>query len=415
MGGGRRPWFGLETEPVDQTGQSSRPDVGRVVFFRAAVRLGLSAFGSSQRMQAPLEDALVRERKWLTEAEHAEVLQTLDLLPGALSANTLALVGQRLGGWTWSLLGYLGFVLPGILVTALLAWLYVRFDLGGRLEPLFRGFGGASVGAILALTLRRVRGAVHSRWQMAVAGAALLLTVAGKASPTEVVLLGAATGLFVELGLRRRGTKGPSTPPPPAEGASTVRSVLLLAVPTAAAVHLTGLDAQVIEALVLYFRTGLGAYGGGIAIIPHLSERLDAMEWLTHRQFADAVSVALLTPGPVLLLSTFAGYVHHGWSGAAASTLALLASPWALVQLAGGWLTRVREHPVARAAAAGLLPAVVGLMGSAAVVLGETFHGAAGLGIAAASALTLFRYDINPAWVVAAGGVLRFLLHLAGV
>ncbi len=400
---------------MEQPAQSTRPELGRLAFFRASLGLGMVAFGSSQRMQAPLEAALVRDRRWVTEEEHAALLRTLDLFPGAPSANTLALVGQRLGGWTWSLLGYLGFVLPGVLVTAAVAWLYVRFDLGTRLEPLFRGFGGAAVGAILALTLRRVRGAVHARWQMLVAGAALLLTVAGKASPTEVVLLGAATGLFVELGLRRRRAKDPSVPPPPAEGASTVRSVLIAALPVLAAMHLTGLDGQVAQALVLYFRTGLGAYGGGVAIIPHLSERLDALDWLTRRQLADGVSVALLTPGPVLLLATFAGYVHHGWSGAAASTLALLASPWALVQLAGGWLARVREHPVVQAAANGLLPAVVGLMGSAAVVLGGSFHGPVSLAIAGAAALTLVRYDLNPAWIVAAGGVFRLALHLVGV
>ena len=400
---------------MEQTGQATRPQPGRLAFFRAAVGLGVSAFGSSQRMQAPLEAALVGQHRWVTEEEHAALLQVLELLPGAPSANTLAFVGQRLGGWTWSLLGYLGFVLPGVLITAVLAWLYVRFDLGSRLDPAFRGFGGASVGAILALTLRRVRGGVHARWQMAVAGAALLLTVAGKASPTEVVLLGAATGLFVELGLRRRRPRTtPPLPPPPGEGASTVRSALIAAVPLLAAMHMTGLDGQLVQALFLYFRTGLGAYGGGVAIIPHLSERLDALDWLTRRQFADAVSVSLLTPGPVLLLATFAGYLHHGWSGAAASTLALLAAPWVLVQLAGGWLGRVREHPLVRAAASGLLPAVVGLMGSAALVLGGTFHGPAGLAIAAAAALTLVRYDLNPAWVVAGGGLLRFLLHLGG-
>jgi chromate transporter len=400
---------------VEQTGQSGPPALGRLAFFRAALRLGLTAFGSSQRMQAPLEAAVVRERHWVTEEQHAALLRTLDLFPGAPSANTLALVGQRLGGWTWSLLGYLGFVLPGILVTAAVAWLYVRFDLGTRLESVFRGFGAGAVGAILALTLRRVRGAVHTRWQMAVAGVALLLTVAGKASPVEVVLLGAATGLFVEMGYRRRRSRGPTVPPPPAEGASTVRSIALAALPVLAAMHVTGLDAQVVEALVLYFRTGLGAYGGGVAIIPHLSERLDALDWVSRRQLADGVSVALLTPGPVLLLATFAGYVHHGWSGSAAATFAVLASPWMLVQLAGGWLARVREHPFVQAAASGLLPAVVGLMGSAAVVLGGSFHGPASLAIAGAAALTLVRYDINPAWVVAAGGVLRFVLHLAGV
>ncbi len=400
---------------MEQTTQSPRPELGRLAFFRAALRLGMAVFGSSQRMQAPLEAALVRDQRWVTEEEHAALLRTLDLFPGAPSANTLALVGQRLGGWSWSLLGYLGFVLPGILTTAAVAWLYVRFDLGTRLEPVFRGFGGAAVGAILALTFRRVRGAVQARWQMLVAGAALLLTVAGKASPTEVVLLGAATGLFVELGLRRRRPRDPSVPPPPAEGTSTVRSVLVAALPALAAMHLTGLDGQVVEALVLYFRTGLGAYGGGVAIIPHLSERLDALEWVTRRQLADGVSVALLTPGPVLLLATFAGYLHHGWSGAAASTLALLAAPWVLVQLAGGWLARVREHPMVQAAANGLLPAVVGLIGSAAVVLGGSFHGPVSLAIAAASALTLVRYDLNPAWIVAGGGVLQFALHLVGV
>ena len=145
----------------EQTGQPTPSVPGRLAFFRAAVRLGVTAFGSSQRMQAPLEAALVRERRWVTEDEHAAMMRTLDLFPGALSANTLALVGQRLGGWTCSLLGYLGFVLPGVLVTAAAAWLYVQFDLGNRLEPLFRGFGGAAVGAILALTLRRVRGAVE--------------------------------------------------------------------------------------------------------------------------------------------------------------------------------------------------------------------------------------------------------------
>src|SRR5262249_54345436 len=293
----------------------------------------------------PVEAALVKERRWVTEEEHAALQRVLELFPGALSANTLALVGQRLGGWTWSLLGYLGFVLPGVLVTAAVAWLYVQLDLGTRLEPLFRGFGGAARGGGLGPPPPRGRGGGPRPRSLAGARGGRLLPVAGKASPTEVALLGAATGLAVELGFRRRRSGGPTVPPPPTEGASTVRSVALAALPVLAVMHVTGLDGQVVQALVLYFRTGLGAYGGGVAIIPHLSERLDALDWLTRRQLADGVSVALLTPGPVMLLATFAGYVHHGWSGAAASTLALLAAPWALVQLAGGWLARVREHP----------------------------------------------------------------------
>lgn len=398
--------------------ESSASDARSLLgFFRAALRFGSVGFGSSQRVQGQLESGLVRRSQWLTEAEYASTLNVVDLLPGAPSANTLALVGQRLGGWTWSLAGYVGFVLPGVLLTLAAAALYVRFDLGNRAEFLFQGFGAATVGAILALTFRRLRGAALERWQIVVAGVALVLTVAGKASPTEVVLLGAAAGLVVDLGVRRRPRPTPS--PPPAESppgaVDPLRSAVIAAVASTAAVaYASGLDAHVVEALVLYFRTGLGAYGGGLAIIPHLSERLDALDWLTRRQFADAVSVSLLTPGPALLMATFAEFLHRSWAGATAATVALLAAPWALVRLAGGWLERVREHVAVRAAARGLQPAVIGLMGSAALVLGANFHGPAGLGIAAVSAVTLVRYETNPAWIIAAGGVLRFGLHLAG-
>jgi chromate transporter len=386
---------------------------------RVAARMGLGAFGSSQRVLGQLEQGLVHKERWLSPGEYGAVGPVVDLLPGAPSANTLALLGQRFGGWTWSLGGYLAFVLPGVVLTLVAAVLYVQLDLGTRAEPVFRGFGAASVGVILALTLRRVRGAITQRWQMLIAGASLLLTVAGKASPTEVVLLGAAGGLAVELGMRRRrpiSAAAPDPPSGPAKGSNTLRCAVLAAVGASAAVaHASGLDVQVVEALVLYFRTGLGAYGGGLAVIPHLSERLDALEWLSRRHFADAVSVALLTPGPVLRVATFAGYLHHGAAGAAAATLALFSAPWVVGRLAGGWLERVRNHPVATAAASGLHPAVVGLMASAALIQGSNFHGPAGLGIAAAAALTLVRWDFNPAIVVAVGGVLRLGLHLVGV
>src|SRR5262249_2048961 len=189
---------------VEQTAQPTPTAPGRLAFFRAALRLGLTAFGSSQRMQAPLEAALVRERRWVSEEEHAGLLRVLELFPGALSASTLALVGQRLGGWPWSLLGSLGFVLPGVLVTAAVAWLYVQFDLGTRLEPLFRGFGGAAVGAVLALTLRRVRGAVHARGQKAGAGGGPLLPRARKGPAAPGGALGAAHRPLLGVAPRRR-------------------------------------------------------------------------------------------------------------------------------------------------------------------------------------------------------------------
>src|SRR5262249_51366374 len=207
-----------------------------------------------------------------------------------------------------------------------------------------------------------------------------------------VVLMGAAAGLAVELGTRRRRAMSSAVRDPPADpsrGPTTLHSVVLLAVGASAA----GAPAprgggpgvgggggsfatrrRGVRGGVLYFRTGLGAYGGGLAILPHLSERLDALDWLTRRQVADAVSVVLLTPGPVLRVATFAGYVHHGAAGAAAATLALFAAPWVVGRLAGGWLGRGRNHPVATAAGPGLPSAGGGAVGPAGVVPGSHLH-----------------------------------------
>src|SRR5262249_59782471 len=109
----------------------------------------------------------------------------------------------------------------------------------------------------------------------------------------EVVLMGAAAGLAVELGIRRRRplpTPVPDPPPSGSHGSTTLHSVVLAAVGTAAVAHASGLDVQVVEALVLYFRTGLGAYGGGLAGIPHLSERPEGRGRLARPPVAHAGS-----------------------------------------------------------------------------------------------------------------------------
>jgi chromate transporter len=183
----------------------------------------------------------------------------------------------------------------------------------------------------------------------------------------------------------------------------------------AALVHATGLDAKLIEMAVVYFRTGLGAYGGGFAIIPHLRTMVHAHEWITDRQFADAVAIGKITPGPVLLMATFIGYLQHGWVGASVATVAIFSGPFALVGLLGTWLDRVRSRRWVRAALRGLTPAVVGLMAAAAITLGGSFDAKLEVGIAAATALTAVRFELNPVWLLVLGGVARLGLSFAGL
>jgi chromate transporter len=438
--GSTAEWFRRATA---RSASAERPSYRDL--FTTALWLGCVGFGGGISVLSQIDEEVVRKRGWLNAREFANTVTVSQMLPGGAAANALAYIGLRFGGWLGALAGYLGFVLPGALAVMLLSWVYVHFGAVPSAERLLAGFNAAIVGIICAITLKMVRTGVNQLWQMGVAAAALLLAALGSASPAEVVLLSICAGLAVDLGARRalaraRGlvrarlpvalpeegapldppgatSPHPPHPAPPETPETTLRVPFLVALVAAAAavVHATGLDAKLIEMAAVYFRTGLGAYGGGFAIIPNLRQMVHVHGWITDRQFADAVAIGKITPGPVLLMATFIGYLQHGWLGAVVATVSIFAAPFALVGLFGTWLERARSRRWVRAGLRGLTPAVVGLMAAAAITLGSGFQAKVEVGIAAATALTMVRFEINPVWLMVVGGLARLGLSMAGV
>jgi len=436
--GSTAEWLRRATARSTTRERPSRRDL-----FTTALWLGCVGFGGGISVLSQIDGEVVKKRGWLTQREFSNTVTVSQMLPGGAAANALAYIGMRFGGWAGALAGYVGFVLPGVLAVGLLSWVYARFGTVPSADRLLAGFNAAVVGIICAITLKMVRTGVNQLWQMGVAAGALLLSALGSASPAEVVLLAICSGLAVDLGARRalaraRGLvarripvalpedgalldapKSDGRPPPPASPPSETTLHLPIIVGTlgvvAAVIYATGLDAKLIEMAVVYFRTGLGAYGGGFAIIPHLRQMVHAHNWITDRQFADAVAIGKITPGPVLLMATFIGYLQHGWLGASVATVAIFSGPFALVGLLGTWLDRVRSRRWVRAALRGLTPAVVGLMAAAAITLGGSFDAKVEVGIAAATALTAVRFEVNPVWLLVLGGVARLGLSFAGL
>lgn len=432
--GSTAEWLRRATARSTTRQRPSRRDL-----FTTALWLGCVGFGGGISVLSQIDGEVVTKRRWLTPREFSNTVTVSQMLPGGAAANALAYIGLRFGGWAGALAGYVGFVLPGAVAVAVLSWVYVRFGTVPSADRLLAGFNAAVVGIICAITLKMVRTGVNQLWQMGVAAGALLLSAVGSASPAEVVLLAICAGLAVDLGARTalaraRGLVGRRPPaalpedgapldkphsdrPPPSPPSTALHTPVLVGtlVVLVAVVHATGLDAKLIEMAVVYFRTGLGAYGGGFAIIPHLRQMVHAHGWVTDRQFADAVAIGKITPGPVLLLATFLGYLQHGFLGAVVATVAIFSAPFALVGLLGTWLDRVRSRRWVRAALRGLTPAVVGLMAAAAITLGGSFDARVEVGIAAATALTAVRFEVNPVWLLVLGGAARLGLSFAGV
>jgi chromate transporter len=419
--------------PDDPTAprRAARPHVTLPDLFRQALWLGVIGFGGGVSVLGAIHHLVVERRRWLTEREFANTATVAQMLPGGAASNALAHVGLRFRGLVGAVVAYTGFIVPGAAITLALAWVYVRFGVTPRFESVLAGFNAAVVGIIGALALQMVRTAVARAWQMAVATGALLLSVGGGAASGEIALLGIAAGLVIDLVVKRarlaRVRRAPRKASPPValpdEGQPLRRldasrsppsedPPRLPAVFPALSLHLGGLGGALALGL-LFFRTGLGAYGGGFAIIPHLHATVVDGGWITERQFADAVAVGKLTPGPVLLMATFIGYVARGLPGALVSTFTIFAAPFLLVVTLGTWLLRMRSRRAVRAALRGLTPAVVGLMAAAAVTLGATLQRPVDFGIAAATALTLARFRVNPVLVLILAGAVRWGLVAA--
>ncbi len=173
---------------------------------------------------------------------------------------------------------------------------------------------------------------------------------------------------------------------------------------------LSGLAVPVGLALVLTFaRVGAVAYGGGFTIVPLLErEAVEQHAWITHQEFADAIALGQVTPGPVIIAATFIGTRAGGVLGGILATLGVFGVPALMVIGGGAWLDRWRRARAVKAALRGLVPAVVGMMAAAAFGLaGAGIHDETGVVLAAVAFVGVAQFKLNPAVVVALSGAVR--------
>jgi chromate transporter len=417
----------MATHPIGAlTPTRARSLPTKLEFARFSLWAGVAGFGGGLSVLAMLRSVSVERKGWLTPREFDNTATVAQMLPGGAAANALALLGLRFFGTEGAVGAYATFIFPGFVAVLALAGFYAQVSVLPRVGSFLGGLNAAVVGIVIAITLQMVRSSVGRIWQMGVAGVALALSLAGGSSPGEVAILGVGAGLVLDLAYKRarlvrsRKAGRPISPPVglPNEGeplrkrdsaehaertGTELRAEGLA--PIAAAFAAVGGTGTLIPLALLFFRTGIGAYGGGFAIVPHLQGTLVTTGLLSQHQFADAVAIGKITPGPVLLLATFIGYLKAGVPGAVVSTVAIFLGPLMLTIVLGRWLARYRSRRAVRAALRGLTPAVVGTMAAAAVSLGSGLRGSGEIAIAGVVAMTLARFQVSPVVMIFVGGL----------
>jgi chromate transporter len=367
-------------------------------------RLGCTAFGGPPTHIALLRDLCVARRGWIDGRDFEDAIAACNLLPGPASTQLSIFCAWRVGGPVGAVLGGLGFVVPGLVVMLVLAAIF----LAASPPEWVRGAGAGAGAAVAAVAVqaatglmpgsfRRVAGGARVRWVVYLAlGAAASATL----GPWLVLLLVACGA--VEVAFRRA-----------AAGRAGARPLGLHAWPllAAAAVPATGgLGALAWVAL----KVGALSYGGGFVIVPLMQgDAVDRHHWLTDGQFAGAVALGQVTPGPVIHTVTAVGYAAAGVGGGVLAAAVAFAPSFAFVLLGAARFDALRGNPDVRAFLDGAGPAAIGaILGSSvalAAALSEAWQWVV-LAVAAVLLLALRRGVVSTLLLAGAAGVAVALL-----
>lgn len=370
------------------------------------LRLGALGFGGPVALAGYMQRDLVEDRKWITQEDYKEGLALAQLAPGPLAAQLgiyMGYVHYRLRGAT--LVG-IAFVIPSFLMVVALGWAYVRFGGLPWMQAVFYGVGAAVIG-IIAMSAKKLTEKSIGRDKLLWA-IYLVLAAVTVITESEVAWLFIASGILVWF-LRA---------PPKWLNKSGVHAVALTQAPVAGG-FLGSMDISLLTQIGIFFsKAGAFVFGSGLAIVPFLyGGVVTDHQWLNDKQFVDAVAVAMITPGPVVITVGFIGYLVAGLSGATVAALATFIPCYLFTVIPAPYFKKYGKLPGVIAFVDGITAAAIGaITGSVIVIAKRSIIDVPTALIALVTVVLLWRFKKlqEPIIIVAAaliGLVLYPLLH----
>lgn len=361
------------------------------------LKLGTVGFGGPVALVGYMHRDLVERRAWISEADYKDGLALAQLAPGPLAAQLsfyLGYVHYRILGAT--AVG-LAFVLPSFAMVVALGWAYVRYGGLTWMQAVFYGVGASVIG-IIALSAYRLTS--KSVGKDGLLGAIYLVSAAVTVvTESEVVWLFFLSGALVWI-VRMR----------PAIGRGGATFAIAPVVLGLSALAPSGLLWQI----ALFFTyAGAFVFGSGLAIVPFLySGVVKEYGWLTEHQFLDAVAVAMITPGPVVITTGFIGYLVAGLSGASVAAGATFLPAYLLTILPAPYFRKHGKRPGVVAVVEGVTAAAIGAISGAVIVLGRRSIIDLPTAIIALAALAiLWKWKVPEPLIVLAAALGGLLIH----
>ncbi len=357
------------------------------------LRLGFTAFGGPAAHIAMMHDEVVTRRKWMAEQEFLDMVGATNLVPGPNSTEIAIHLGYVRAGWRGLIAAGVCFIMPAVLIVLALAWLYVEYGSTPQGGALMYGIKPVIIAIVVQALYRLVPTALKGPVLAAVgvgAAAAYLLGV------NELVVLFGGALLVVAIQAVRRFPDAAAAILP------------LVGLPRWLSQTAVESPISLDRIFLIFLKVGALLYGSGYVLLAFLRNDLVVnYGWLTDQQLLDAVAIGQFTPGPVFTTATFVGYLLAGIPGAVVATIGIFLPSFLFVGLLTRIMPHIRKSPWTAAfldgvnvAALGLMAGVTWQLGRAALIDLPTVL------LAIVAAILLFRFKLNSAWLVLAGGII---------
>jgi chromate transporter len=341
------------------------------------LKFGLLAWGGPAAQISMISKECVDEERWVSEETFRKTLAVYQVLPGPEAHELCVYFGRIRGGKLGGLVAGLGFMLPGFLLMLGLSILYVEAGLDERFDELFYGLK-AAVGALVAMAIVRLGRKFITDVPLAVIAAASLGLTLGFDLGFVLVLLAAGVAYEVWTPAGTRGAASSFSIAPVAAVALVLGAVTLS---LTAEIFLEGLKA------------GLLTFGGAYTVVPFLQDTaVDSQGWLTNAEFLDGIALGGILPAPMIIFSTFVGYLAGGLGGGLAMTVGIFLPAFVFPIFFHHGLVALADNPRIRPFLLGVAAGVIGLIAAVTVeILDESVVDVPTAVLATAAFVVLYR------------------------
>jgi chromate transporter len=367
-----------------------------IIYF---LKLGTWGFGGPVALVGYMHRDLVDEKKWISDEGYKEGLALSQLAPGPLAAQLSIYIGYVHYGILGATLTGIAFVIPSFFMVIGIGYAYVSYGGLPWMQAIFYGVGAAVIGIIAIGSYKLTTKSIgKDKLMLAIFIVLAVTTFITEQEILWLILLGGFAVWFAKSPPKWLGSSAHGILP----------TILLQVQPIAT-------ESKLMQIAWFFTKAGAFVFGSGLAIVPFLyGGVVKEYQWLNEQQFVDAVAVAMITPGPVVITVGFIGYLVAGFWGAVVAALATFIPCYLFTVIPAPYFKKYGKHPSIKAFVDGVTAAAIGAIAGAVLVLGKrTLIDLPTILIALTTAVILFRFKkLQEPFIIAAAALVGIVIKL---